>query len=118
VAFTDGGEVTMGIFRVGASYRATFDSGLRHVLVGIIPGRRANTSPRLIPLPMHRDGSAASVDPSRVRDEVLRAVRDAASATGAHVCVEAIEYVPNDSPYYEKYYTLAYNLILEICGGR
>ena len=107
----------MGIHRVGPSYRATFDSGLRHVLLGLVPGRTVQ-SPKLVALPMHRDGSPTTVEPVRVRDEVLRALRDFTAATGVHLGIEAIEYVPNDSPYYEKYYSLAYNLALEISGSR
>lgn len=106
----------MGIHRVGHSYRATFDSGLRHVLVGLVPGR-ASRSPKLVALPMHRDGAAATVEPARVKVEVLRALQDFAAATGTQLDIEAIEYVPNDSPYYDKYYSLAYNLALEISGS-
>lgn len=108
----------MKVYRTSKSWRATFDSGLRHVLVGLVPATsRGNAPPRMVALPAHRDGSAASVDPLRVFEEVTRALADIETATGVAVHVEAIEYVPNDSPYYEKYYSLAYNVGLQIVGG-
>jgi len=71
----------------------------------------------MVALPAHKGGSAASVDPQRVLEEVTRALADVEAATGVAVYVEAIEYVPNDSPYYEKYYSLAYNVGLQILAG-
>jgi hypothetical protein len=103
------------IFRAGLSYRLTFDSGLRHVLLGLVPGPRASIqTPRLVALEPHADGSPPLIDPVRVRKEVMRAVRDTEESTGIAVSLEVIEYVPNDSPYYEKYYSLARNLLLAI----
>ena len=109
----------MKIFRNGRAFRAVFDSGLRHVFLGLVPASRAPAvEPRMIALPAVPDGTPASIDPQRVHAEVLRAVADFRASTGLAVHLEAIEYVPNDSPYYEKYYTLAYNLAAEMSGTR
>ena len=109
----------MKIFRKGRTFRAVFDSGLRHVFLGLVPTSRSPAvGPQLIALPDVPDGTSASIDPQRVRAEVLRAMADFRKSTGVAVHLEAIEYVPNDSPYYEKYYTLAYNLAAEISGTR
>ena len=109
----------MSIFRVGRSFRATFDSGLRHVLLGLVPGSPgAGTAARMVALPPHRDGAPAEVDPSRVRREVLKALSEVAASTGVQLDIETIEYIPNDSPYYEKYYTLALDLGRHIIRGR
>ena len=108
----------MAIARVGRSYRATFDSGLRHVLLGLVPASPgAGAAPRLVALPMHRDGAPAEVDPAQVRREVLKALGEIAASTGVQVDIEAIEYIPNDSPYYEKYYSLALDLGRHIVRG-
>lgn len=109
----------MSMFRVGRSLRATFDSGLRHVLLGLVPATPgAGTTTRMVALPPHRDGAPAEIDPARVKREVLKAIGEIAASTGVQVEIEAIEYIPNDSPYYEKYYTLALDLGRHIVRGR
>jgi hypothetical protein len=109
----------MAIARVGRSYRATFDSSLRHVLLGLVPAASGPVSPpRMVALPMHRNGAPASIDPARVLREVTRALREIEANTGVAIPLEAIEYVPNDSPYYEKYYSLALDLGRHLTRGR
>ena len=43
-------------------------------------------------------------DPDRVRAAVGQGLREAAEETGVPIRIETIEYIPNDSPYYECYY--------------
>ncbi len=109
----------MKIYRSGNSFRAMFDSGLRHVLLGLVPALGENDSPpRLIPLARVREDNSSSVEPARVLEAVTKAIRDFRASTGLIVSLEAIEYVPNDSPYYEMYYSLAYKLAAEISKSR
>ncbi len=107
----------MKIYRRGQSYRATFDSGLRHVFLGLVIAPSSPSSPQLIAMPMIPDGQPPSVDPPRVRREVMRAISEVEASTGIAIPLESIEYVPNDSPYYEKYYSLALDLARHIVRG-
>ena len=103
-------RVMMRVFRHGPSYRVAFDSGLRHVLLGLIPGT-GRTDPKVIAL---RTTSNSELDPLRIKREVTQALADVAREHGLQLPIDAIEYVPSDSPYYEKYYSLARELALYI----
>ena len=105
--------------KVGRSFRGVFEGGERNVLLGLVPSDAIRQGgPRLVPLDPHKNGPVGQVEPERVLDAVQQALRDTEAATGVRTSLEAIEYVPNDSAYYEMYYSLACKLLRWIATER
>jgi hypothetical protein len=109
----------MQVIRNGDSYRVAFDSGLRHVLLGLIPAVPGTSpSPQVIALRQLDPNARPAVDATKMKEQVLRALADVGEEVGTGVGIDAIEYVPDNSPYYEKYYELACILALHIAADR
>jgi hypothetical protein len=94
----------MKVHRVGNSYRRSFQGGPRHVLLGLVPGPLDPAETPVIALPRAGTCDHGPLDPARIRGEVAKALSEVEAKTGYRVRLATIEYVPNDSPYYEMYY--------------
>jgi hypothetical protein len=94
----------MKIVKVGDSYRRSFQGGPRHVLLGLVPGILDPAATPVIALPRAGNCDHGSLDTTRIRSEVANALSDFSGDTGRRIGLAVIEYVPNDSPYYEMYY--------------
>jgi hypothetical protein len=93
----------MRVYRVGNSYRRSFQGGERNVLLGLIPGTLDPSEAPVVALPPPI-GTYGAPDPVEVRNAVASALSEFATKTGHRVQLAAIEYVPNDSAYFEMYY--------------
>jgi hypothetical protein len=92
------------VFRVGNSYRRSFQGGPRHVLLGLVPGTLAPAEAPVVALPQSGTCDHGPLDRAKIHSAVVQALSEFEAETGHRVRLSAIEYVPNDSPYYEMYY--------------
>jgi hypothetical protein len=94
----------MKVVRVGNSYRRSFQGGPRHVLLGLVPGALDPAEAPVVALPQRGTCDHGPLDSAKVHSAVVQALSQFEAETGHRVQLSAIEYVPNDSPYYEMYY--------------
>jgi hypothetical protein len=94
----------MRVHRVGNSYRRSFQGGPRHVLLGLVPGTLDPAETPVVALPQRGTCDHGPLDPAKIHSAVVQALSQFEAETGHGIRLSAIEYVPNDSPYYEMYY--------------
>lgn len=94
----------MKVVRVGNSYRRSFQGGPRHVLLGLVPGNLDPAETPVVALPQKGTCDHGPLDSAKIHSAVVKALGKFEAETGHRVRLSAIEYVPNDSAYYEMYY--------------
>lgn len=106
----------MRVFKVGNSYRQSFQGGERNVLLWLVLGTLDASEALLVALP-RAVADYGSPDPTKVRSAVALALSEFKAKTGRDVRLAAVEDVPNDSAYYETYSGHAMAIAQAIADG-
>jgi hypothetical protein len=104
----------MQVYRDGNTYKIAKIAGPKHNFLGLVLDLRKQTStPRVQAISTHQHGMPASISGDEVLKQVTKGVANANLEFKSHFVVDAIEYVPTDTPDDGVYTLLARRIIEE-----